>query len=311
MQTQLWSKQAAPAGTETNTTWGLNRISHRKLSGSDYVFDNSAGEGSCAYIIDTGLNVKHPEFEGRATLVANYDKIDGTDLDMFGHGTHVAGTIGSKSYGVAKKVKLFGVKACNMFGGCEVSNVIKGIQTVLTDSKTRDCPKGVVINISLGSSDKEWQSVRDVTQEAADAGVFIAVSAGNSFTDAKKFNPASAPGVCTVGATDDKDVMAVFSNYGQPVAVFAPGVDILSTYSVNGSIETVSHNLTHIQDDERLTLIHSIRCLEHPWLALTLLVLVLTCSPKTAKSLRQICAKRSKHCPLRTSLPPFRRILIP
>jgi subtilisin family serine protease len=243
MHTQLWSKRA-PEATETNATWGLNRISHRKLSGSDYIYDSSAGEGSCAYIVDTGLNVNHPEFEGRATLVANYDKIDGTDLDMFGHGTHVAGTIGSKSYGVAKKVKLFGVKACNMFGNCEVSNVIKGIETAVSDSKTRDCPKGAVINISLGSADKEWQSVRAVTQAASDAGVFIAVSAGNSFSDSKKYNPASAPGVCTVGATDKNDTMAVFSNYGQPVAVFAPGVDVLSTYSYNGSIETVSTNST-------------------------------------------------------------------
>jgi subtilisin family serine protease len=241
MYTHHWSKRD-PSATQTNATWGLGRISHRKPGSSEYLYDTSSGEGVCAYIIDTGLQTKHPEFEGRATLVEVLDHSDGTDLDMFGHGTHVAGTIGSKSYGVAKKAKLLGIKVCNALGACDVSNVGKAIEIAIKDSKQRDCPNGAVINMSLGAPKGEWKSILKATGEASDAGIFVAVSAGNSYADSTEYLPASAPTVCTVGATDNADVIAVFSNYGKPVKVFAPGVDVLSTYSFNGTIETVRSN---------------------------------------------------------------------
>jgi subtilisin family serine protease len=85
--------------SQKNATWGLSRISHRQKGATDYVYDGSAGEGTCAYIIDTGIYTEHADFEGRATFVKNFDKVDGSDADMYGHGTHVAGTIGSKTYG--------------------------------------------------------------------------------------------------------------------------------------------------------------------------------------------------------------------
>jgi subtilisin family serine protease len=125
-------------------------------------------------------------------------------------------------------------------GMCDVSTVGKGIEVAIKDSKQRDCPNGVVMNISLGSPKQQWESIVKATGEASDAGIFVAVAAGNSYADSADYLPASAPTVCTVGATDNLDVMAVFSNFGKPVKVFAPGVDILSTYSVNGSTETVS-----------------------------------------------------------------------
>ena len=87
--------------TETNTTWGVGRISHRTRGSTDYVYDKTAGEGTCAYVLDTGIMAEHPEFKGRASLVKNYDQVDGTGTDIMGHGTHVAGTITSKSFGVA------------------------------------------------------------------------------------------------------------------------------------------------------------------------------------------------------------------
>jgi subtilisin family serine protease len=239
IKTTGWKRDTVTV-TETNSTWGLGRISHRQTGNKDYLYDASGGEGTCAYIIDTGLNVKHPEFEGRATFVHNFDKVDKTNLDMFGHGTHVAGTIGSKTYGVAKKAKLFGIKACNQLGMCFVSDVIAGIDLTVQDSAKRDCPNGVVINMSLGDVNEHWQSVNAAVKAATQAGVFVSVSAGNSFDDSAKYSPASAPEACTVGAVDSSDVIAVFSNYGKPVKVFAPGVDVMSTYSFNGTIETVS-----------------------------------------------------------------------
>jgi len=151
---------------------------------------------------------------------------------MFGHGTHVAGTIGSKSYGVAKNTKLFAMKVCNQYGNCVLSDVIAAIALTVSDSKTRGCTNGVVINISLGAPNAEWKSIKDAIKTATAAGVFVAVAAGNDAKDAKNFSPASSPDACVAGASDIADNIASFSNYGSTVSVFAPGVDIMSTYNI-------------------------------------------------------------------------------
>lgn len=98
-----------PRITQTSTTWGLSRISHQKRGGNTYTYDSSAGSGTCVYVIDSGIADNDPEFEGRAYFVANFHD-DGQRVDFNGHGTHVAGTIGSKTYGVAKKTTIYGVK---------------------------------------------------------------------------------------------------------------------------------------------------------------------------------------------------------
>jgi subtilisin family serine protease len=103
--------------TQSSSTWGLSRISHQnRQSGSySYTYDDSAGAGTCVYVVDTGIATTHPEFEGRATFLANFAG-DGQNTDGNGHGTHCAGTIGSKTYGVAKKTKLYGVKVLDASG---------------------------------------------------------------------------------------------------------------------------------------------------------------------------------------------------
>ena len=101
--------------TQSSSTWGLGRISHQAKGISSYTYDDSAGAGTCAYVIDTGISTTHPEFEGRATFLANYAG-DGSNTDGNGHGTHCAGTIGSKTYGVAKKTKLYAVKVLDASG---------------------------------------------------------------------------------------------------------------------------------------------------------------------------------------------------
>lgn len=176
-------------------------------------------------MLDTGIDVKHPEFEGRAEWLKNF--ADSDDTDGQGHGTHVAGTIGSLTYGVAKKTSLFAVKVLDAQGSGTTSGIVAGLEFVADDAASRDCPKGSVANMSLGGSFS--QALNDAAAALVDAGLFLAVAAGNEAANAQGSSPASEPSVCTVGATDAEDNIADFSNFGKVVDVFAPGVDIIST----------------------------------------------------------------------------------
>ncbi|KAF2800149.1 serine protease [Melanomma pulvis-pyrius CBS 109.77] len=222
--------------TEAGAPWGLARISNVDKGTSTYIFDSSAGEGTCSYVIDTGIEVSHPEFEGRAEWLENFTG-DGQDTDGYGHGTHVAGTIGSKTYGVAKKTKLYAVKVLDSSGSGTYAGVIAGINYAANDQQTRDCPKGSVANMSLGGG--KSQPVNDAVAAGVAAGLFFGIAAGNSNDDAQFYSPASEPSACTVGATDSQDVRASFSNYGAIVDVFAPGVQVLSTW-IGGTTNTIS-----------------------------------------------------------------------
>ncbi|KAF2491457.1 subtilisin-like serine protease-like protein PR1A [Lophium mytilinum] len=223
--------------SQTGAPWGLGRISHVAKGSTTYVYDNSAGTGTCAYVIDTGIYVSHPEFEGRATFLANYAG-DGQNTDGNGHGTHVAGTIGSKTYGVAKKTKLYAVKVLDASGSGTNSGVIAGINYAANDQKTRSgCVGTSVANMSLGGS--KSTAVNSAAANAITAGLFLGVAAGNDGANAINYSPASEPTVCTVGATDINDKIASFSNYGSVVDIFAPGVNILSTWN-DGGTNTIS-----------------------------------------------------------------------
>jgi len=214
------------SATQKDAPWGLARISSKEPGGTTYTYDDTAGEGTCSYVVDTGIDVKHEEFEGRAEFLENYTQ--DPDGDGQGHGTHVAGTIGSKTYGVAKKTKLFGVKVLGDDGSGTNSGVIKGMEFVAEDApKRKGCEKGSVANMSLGGGFS--QAVNDAAAAIVDAGVFLAVAAGNEAADAKTSSPASEPKACTVGASGENDEIADFSNFGKGVDVFAPGVGIEST----------------------------------------------------------------------------------
>ncbi|KAI1435328.1 proteinase T-like protein [Xylaria sp. CBS 124048] len=220
--------------TQSNPPWGLGRISHRSGTNT-YIYDDSAGSGTCAYIIDTGIYTAHPEFEGRATFLANF--IDNSNTDGNGHGTHVSGTVGSKSYGVAKKTKLYAVKVLDASGSGSTSGVLAGMNFVTGDSQSRDCPNGSVANMSLGSG--KSTAVNAAGRAMIAAGVFLAVAAGNNNGDAANMSPASEPDLCTVGASTLTDARASFSNYGTVVDVFAPGQAVLSTWN-DGGTNTIS-----------------------------------------------------------------------
>ncbi|CAO2655571.1 Nn.00g043740.m01.CDS01 [Neocucurbitaria sp. VM-36] len=222
--------------TQSSSTWGLGRISHVARGSTSYTYDDSAGANTCSYVIDTGISTTHPEFEGRATFLANFAG-DGSNTDGNGHGTHVAGTIGSKTYGVAKKTKLYAVKVLDASGSGTNSGVIAGINYVANDAKTRSCPNGAVANMSLGGA--RSTAVNSAAANVVTAGVFLAVAAGNEAQDASNSSPASEATAYTVGATDSSDRLASFSNYGTVVDILAPGVSILSTW-LNGGTNTIS-----------------------------------------------------------------------
>jgi cerevisin len=216
--------------------WGLSRISHRKTSNDfDYLYDNEGGKGVDAYVVDTGIKVEHEEFEGRAVWGAAiaFPKIP---IDTNGHGTHCAGIIGSKTYGVAKGVNLYAVGVMNMLGMGSTSDIIKGLEYVVEQHKIRMIQKGFkgsTVNLSLGGGQSEAFDL--AVNAAVNAGLHVAVAAGNDDKDACDYSPARATGPITVGATNIDDAKASFSNWGKCVDVFAPGEDIESTYIYGGT----------------------------------------------------------------------------
>ncbi|WP_329041370.1 S8 family serine peptidase [Streptomyces sp. NBC_00178] len=210
-------------------SWGLDRVDGAK--DSSYAYPN-AGEGVTAYIVDTGLYGQHADFEGRAS--SGYDFIDNDSdaSDCHGHGTHVAGTVGSKDYGVAKKVKLVGVRVLNCQGSGSTSQIVAGMDWVARNAK-----KPAIANMSLGGGSD--QAMDDAVQGAINAGVPVAVAAGNDSKDACGTSPARLPAAITLGSTDSNDARSSFSNYGRCLDLFAPGGSIVST-RMGGGTQTMS-----------------------------------------------------------------------
>ncbi|OAA37546.1 oryzin precursor [Beauveria brongniartii RCEF 3172] len=230
----------APA-TQSPSTWGLARISHETRGASNYLYDSSSGSGTCSYIVDSGIDASHSDFGGRAEQIKSFI---GRNDDSCGHGTHVAGTIGSNTYGVAKKTTLLGIKVIDYNSRtreCEgpTVGILRGLEYVAQDVAHRNCPKGVVVNMSLGGSFS--QASNDAVAGLVDKGFFVAVAAGNGDEkkgrpmDASDVSPASERSACTVGASDRNDCIANFSNYGSMIDIHAPGVDIVSLKNGGGT----------------------------------------------------------------------------
>jgi cerevisin len=217
----------ASFSSQQNAPWGLARISQRdKLSGSNYTYNYNpnAGQDVNVYVVDTGININHKDFEGRAVWGKTIPK-DLNDEDENGHGTHCAGTVGGKTYGVAKKANLIAVRVLNGEGSGTNSDVIAGIEWAAKDSRTG---KGKVVSMSLGGPVNTV--VDDAVNSAVDKGVVVVVAAGNSYLAANLFSPARAEKAITVGASTINDERASFSNWGPKIDVFAPGKDILSAW---------------------------------------------------------------------------------
>jgi subtilisin family serine protease len=204
--------------------WGLDRIDQTNLPLSGTYTYNRQGAGVTAYVIDTGINTA--PFGGRARNV--YDAFGGTGNDCHGHGTHVAGTIGHTTWGVAKAVQLRGVRVLNCSGSGSTSGIVSALGWV-----QRNAVRPAVANMSLGGGFSG--SLNTATNNLASSGVFVAVAAGNSNQNACNFSPASAPAAYTTAASDKTDLKASFSNWGSCVDAYAPGVAIKSVWLGTGT----------------------------------------------------------------------------
>jgi cerevisin len=231
---------------ERNAPWGLARISHRESltfgTFNKYLYASEGGEGVDVYTIDTGINVDHDDFEGRAfwgkTIPTNDEDADGN-----GHGTHCSGTIAGKKYGVSKKANIYAVKVLRSSGSGTMADVVQGVEWAveahLKKANKGGKFKGSVANMSLGGG--KSKTLEDAVNAGVEAGLHFAVAAGNDNADACSYSPAAAEKAVTVGASTLSDERAYFSNYGKCTDIFAPGLNILSTWiGSNKAVNTIS-----------------------------------------------------------------------
>lgn len=256
----LWYEESSPnpntlvqraLTTQSGATWGLGAISHRTGSSTSYIYDSSAGEGTFAYVVDSGVLATHSQFGGRATL--GFNAAGGTHVDSIGHGTHVAGTIGGSTYGVAKKTNIISVK---VFQGRQstTSIILAGFDWAVNDIVSKRRTGTAIINLSLGG--QASQTWTNAIAASYSQGVLSVVAAGNGDEvtgqplPVSSQSPANAPNALTVSAADSSFRPATFTNYGAGVDVFAPGVGILSAWigsnTATNSISGTSMATPHV-----------------------------------------------------------------
>jgi subtilisin family serine protease len=218
--------------TQSNPPWGLDRIDQRNLPlNATYVY-NWTGSGVRAYIIDTGIRTAHTQFGGRASNV--FDAFGGNGQDCHGHGTHVAGTVGGSTFGVAKSALLRGVRVLNCSGSGSNSGVIAGVDWVRVNGI-----RPAVANMSLGGGIST--ALDTAVNNLHNSNVTIAVAAGNSNANACNSSPARAVNAITTGSTTMTDARSSFSNFGTCLDIFAPGSGILSAwFTSNTATATLS-----------------------------------------------------------------------
>ncbi|KAH8830025.1 serine protease [Flagelloscypha sp. PMI_526] len=216
--------------TQGDAPWGLSRVSTRgRLSRRDprpvnYQYTYNENPGVEVYVVDTGVNVQHVEFEGRASwgfAAPGFKQQDG-----HGHGTHCAGTIASKRFGVSKHSRIIAVKVLGDDGNGSIAQIVSGLEWIYVKVGQTSRPSVVSMSLTAARSDVLDNAVRALINQ----GNHVVAAAGNFNVDAKDTSPARVPEAITVGASDINDVRASFSNFGPVLDVFAPGVNIMSTW---------------------------------------------------------------------------------
>jgi len=220
--------------TQRGATWGITRTCEQALNPDGlYNYPDSAnGKGVTVFVIDTGIYTANVDFGGRAQWGTN--TIDGATTDGNGHGTHCAGTIGGTTYGMAKGAKLVAVKVLSDSGSGSTNSVISGIQW-----SVRNKAGPSIGSMSLGGG--KSATLNSAVSDATSQGVIMVVAAGNDNRDACNYSPASTPQAITVAASDNRDNKATFSNFGNCVHVFGPGVGITSAWiGSTSAVNTIS-----------------------------------------------------------------------
>jgi subtilisin family serine protease len=215
--------QPAGSGTQSPATWGIDRIDQRNRPiNNTYAWDTS-GEGVTVYVIDTGIRITHNEFSGRASYGYDFYNNDPIADDCWGHGTHVAGTAVGETYGVAKDANVVALRVFGCSGSAPWDYTISAVEWVIANHVSP-----AVTNMSLSGG--VYAPVDAAVNNLINAGVPVAVAAGNASSNACSFSPANVPNAMTIGATDSGDARSWFSNYGTCVDWFAPGSGITSAW---------------------------------------------------------------------------------
>jgi subtilisin family serine protease len=227
------------SGTQTNPPWGLDRIDQRALPlNSSYTYPDVTRTVT-AYVLDTGIRFSHSQFGGRASSGPDFVDNDNDSSDCHGHGTHVAGTIGGSTYGVAKTVRLVGLRVLNCQGSGPTSGIVAAINWVSANGA-----RPAVANMSLGGGADS--ALDTAVSNAVNNGIQFSLAAGNGDIfgnpqNACSTSPARTPNAVTVGATQSNDAKASFSNFGTCLDIFAPGVGVLSSwYTSDTATNTIS-----------------------------------------------------------------------